>query len=491
MAEIELKFQVPVHQRRAFEKAIAKKKAVPMQLWAKYYDSPEQQLAQHAIALRQRLEGQRWCQTLKAPGQHHFERFELELALGPDEPEQLDLSLYQEHKQAQTLLKQALELKKADLKNTGLELQFETDVQRLIVLEQVKDSAIELAFDQGEVRTPTAQSDIYEVEFELKHGDVSNLIDFVQPWVKRYQLWLDVRSKSQRGQMLKNQQDILPVQHQTPFSLDKHDSSSHALAKIVSNCLTHLLPNATAIADNHYQSGHVHQARVAIRRLRSALKIFGHWSEQVQPEWQAQLAELFRQLGSTRDRDALSESLMPRLAEAGSPLAELPASSESSDEIDALFRAPETVRLLLELLQFSQCTAQEDDQSLKKQVRKQLAKMHRQICQDAVQFEHLDSEQKHRTRKRVKRLRYSVEFIASLFEADAVKQYLKALKPAQESLGQFNDLVVAEALFQHEVQQNPQAWFVLGWIAAEQKHVLAEAQQHLLEFTRSKTFWSN
>ncbi len=61
----------------------------------------------------------------------------------------------------------------------------------------------------------------------------------------------------------------------------------HKLPRIV---LAHLLPNAAAIASQDYASGHVHQARVAIRRLRSALKIFAQYDALANHNWESQLA---------------------------------------------------------------------------------------------------------------------------------------------------------------------------------------------------------
>ncbi|MPM89214.1 hypothetical protein SDC9_136322 [bioreactor metagenome] len=115
--------------------------------------------------------------------------------------------------------------------------------------------------------------------------------------------------------------------------------------------------------------------------------------------------------------------------------------------------------------------------------------MHQQICKDADQFLQLDIPSRHRTRKRVKRLRYCVEFVASLYPVQDVKHYLKDLKSAQESLGQYNDLMVAEALFQDMVKRKQKAWFILGWIASEKKYVLQQAQQHLDDYSKTDTFW--
>ncbi len=45
------------------------------------------------------------------------------------------------------------------------------------------DSMIEIAFDVGEIRHNDQAIDIYEVEFELRSSQLSELIDFIQPWV--------------------------------------------------------------------------------------------------------------------------------------------------------------------------------------------------------------------------------------------------------------------------------------------------------------------
>jgi Uncharacterized conserved protein len=82
MVEVELKFQIPAARRTALLKALDPKKSQQILLQAKYYDTADRQLAQHGIALRQRLEGSRWVQTLKAAGKSHIERFEHNHDLG-------------------------------------------------------------------------------------------------------------------------------------------------------------------------------------------------------------------------------------------------------------------------------------------------------------------------------------------------------------------------------------------------------------------------
>ena len=94
--------------------------------------------------------------------------------------------------------------------------------------------------------------------------------------------------------------------------------------------------------------------------------------------------------------------------------------------------------------------------------------------------------EKHRIRKQVKQLRYSIEFVALLLDAKALKTYLKKLKAVQENLGHYNDLVVAEALFQQAPEPEAAYSFATGWIAAEKNRMLKLVEQQLLLLSQTK-----
>ena len=486
MNEIELKFQIPLTEQKRLYQWFLSKNARSVALYAKYYDTPERHLAQQHICLRQRLQGKTWIQTLKAPSQHQLKRFELEINLGELDNPALDLNIYHTHPKAQKILKHSL-AKQAK----NLTVHFETEVNRLVHLVQYKQAEIEISLDRGEIRQDLRSLAIYEIEFELKQGSVHQLIEFIQPWIKEYQLWLDVRTKAQRGDALTQDLDVSAVQFAMPLYLKQQDSSATAFKKMLNNALQHLLPNATALAAKQYNSEHIHQTRVAIRRLTTILRTFTEEAKAVDANWQAQLKTLFRQLSSTRDRDALTESLLPKLLAAGAPYVEFPQIAEpQAVVIEDIFRTVDTVNLILALLQFVHQPAEKSKKPIfKKQLSKKLQTLHRQICTDAAHFLELDDASRHRTRKRVKRLRYVVELVAALYTAKEVKQYLKALKVVQENLGEYNDLIVAETLFQSIVQRKQKVWFVLGWIANEKTYVLQHAQLHLAKLSKTKTFW--
>ena len=179
---------------------------------------------------------------------------------------------------------------------------------------------------------------------------------------------------------------------------------------------------------------------------------------------------------------------MPQLQQAGAPFVQLPdVPEDNSIPIDESLRSLDAVNLILALLQF---VHRNQSPKVKKRYRKKISKLHQQICKDADHFLELDIELQHRTQK-VKRLRYCIEFIASLYPGKDVKNYLKDLKPAQESLGQFNDLNVAEAMFKDLVKRKQKVWFILGWIANEKKYILEQAQAHLDSYAKNLTLSGN
>ncbi|CAM4262355.1 CYTH and CHAD domain-containing protein [Acinetobacter pragensis] len=482
MSEIELKFQIPPSKLKALRLAFLRQQPEDLHLHAKYFDTAHLDLQQHQISLRQRKENKIWIQTLKAP-KNSIERIEIETELGEPEPSAIDLRPYTQHKKIQQLLKPVLQ------SHDPLSLQFETHILRQRFLHLQNSSQVELSLDLGKIIAAEQNLEVHEIEFELKEGNIHDLIQAIQPWLKKYQIWLDSQSKAVKGQLLQQIKSAPAVQYQSVLKLKPHADSISALQQMISNCLEHLLPNSSAIALEQYDAGHVHQARVAIRRLRSAFKSFQSPQIAHAEIWQEQLAELFRQLGNTRDRDALAESLIPQLKQAGSPLTELPAQSSAEQiQISAVFRAPSTTRLLLELIEFAN-SEQAQGKSLKKHIHQQLNKMHRQICQAESAFVQMQASEKHQVRKRVKRMRYSVEFVSSLYPQSEIKQYLKALKPLQENLGRFNDLCVAHALFEQSIALQPKAWFVLGWIASEQKHIELTIKKNLQRFKQVQRFW--
>lgn len=495
MVEIELKFQIPATSAQAVQRAVATSTAQITHLRAQYFDTPDRRLAAAGMALRLRQEDERWVQTLKGRGDGHLHRLEHEVVIetAGGEPV-LDITRH-----AGTPAGAALA---ATLAGDGdaLRVMFETDVQRTHRMIRSGSARIELALDIGEIRSGAARLPLHEIEFELKQGTLAGLIALSSRWVERHALWLDVRSKAERGDLLARSVTVNAATLAEQPALRADMSADAALRAMVGACLAQILPNVANLAGGVGEAEHLHQARVGLRRLRSALRVFGEGSDDVDATWQPALAELFAHLGSARDRDVLADTWLPALRAAGAP--DLFDGSAAADEtggndtVGEVLRAPACGLLLLDLMAFAHGAAQTaeaadqpSDRSLTERVRPLVERLHRQLGKDATEFLTCDDARRHRTRKRLKRLRYAVELVSSVCRGKAVKRYLARLRPAQDALGLYNDLTVAEALFKRRLEHDPRAWFALGWLAAQRQKLLADAAQALAELPRSARIW--
>jgi CHAD domain-containing protein len=238
----------------------------------------------------------------------------------------------------------------------------------------------------------------------------------------------------------------------------------------------------------------VHQARVALRRLLSVLREFGDWSPQVDAQWSPRLHALFAELGLTRDRDVLGGWIFDELQAAGAPAVD-PGATMDAPDLASCWRSHEVTGLMLELLAFAYGEASAAPQaatpspgSTLDRARPALRRLHRRVRRAGRQFAEIDDVARHRARKQLKRLRYGAESLSSLFPAADWARYLTRLKRAQDALGRFQDLTLAEAAYRSRVAEDPRAWFALGWIAARRSACIDEAGRALIALDRAPKF---
>lgn len=486
MSEIELKFQIPEAFQDMIYQDFCASKVYKQRLLAHYYDTEDFQLAQQSIALRLRLEQGHWIQTLKYKTEQHIERFEFESDLGKKKQPKLNLGVYQDHFDELPTL-----LTTPDAAQ-NFQIKFSTDVERVSKILLFNQSEIEVCLDIGHLVFQNEKLRIFELEFELVQGTIHDLIRCIEPWMNKYQLWLDTRSKSQRGDLHLQQQDVLLPQYAEPILLDQEMTTNSAVQLILNNTFKHFLPNATALASGSYNSEHVHQARVAIRRMRSALKSYAHLVHNISPHWAAQLRIIFQSLGHARDTDAIRETLLPQLQQAGCTHLDIPNAENYHNQIMWIFQSVETNQLILELMDYMTSEPSLKNKKEKpfiKYAEKILKKTHQQIADDIGHFSQLEDEEKHMLRKRFKHLRYNIEFVRSLYRKKAVKHYLTAIKPIQELLGQYNDLLVAEQFF-HELPENEEIICAIHWLKQQEKQQLKHVDKQLKAFRKIKPFWA-
>jgi len=484
MTEIELKFQMPPERAGAVLRAVATRSAQRIGLRALYFDTAERSLATSGLALRVRKEGRRWVQTLKGAGDGVWQRLEHEVTLRvPAGSEPLADPALHDGTPAGEALRKALATGSGELHGI-----YGTQVMRTRRLLRAPDCLVELAFDQGALTADGRRWPLCELEFELKGGSASALAAVAQRWATRFGLTLDTRTKAERGDRLARDLRLgEPVKSQA-LALPATVDTEAALRAMVGNCLLQILGNASELAhETDTPPEHLHQLRVGLRRLRSVLRELGEASPQARPEWSDALAQIFSRLGSARDRDALAQTLLPALRQAGATGLQLPQ-IDPEPAAQIVLREPATMRLWLELAAFAAepGTAGEPAATL---VRQRLGRLFKQIRRDAARFDGLADDARHQLRKRVKRLRYLGELSASLYRPKAVREFLRQLSPAQEALGAFNDVCVARALFAPQGAHDAMAMFALGWLARERDVAIKRCVRALAPLRKAEPFW--
>ena len=437
MLEIELKFQLPLAQQQPIIQAIGNPQPIPLR--AQYFDSATRQLAQQHMALRLRLEGKNWVQTFKAKGKNSLERIESDVAIGQRKTApKLNLGLYADQPHIQQLLNTALG------SDTPLQLQFETDVQRYVQTLTFQDARIEISVDVGEIRSQGRTLALSEVEFELKQGSAEQLLTFAQQWITQFALWLDVRSKAERGHLLSLGLEASAPVKAKAVRLSTKMPIDAALKQLMAAQLEYVLPNLAVVADGIDAVQHRHQLRMALRQLHSLLKSFAQLSSNIPKHWLPQVRLLLSVLGQARDADVFEQDILLQLQCVVPNLQVTVPERANLNLLSQELSCPETQILLLQMLAFTYLdTDPSKAVKLSKTMLPPLHKLYKRICKQAKKFSHLPSGEQHRLRKQIKRLRYSINAIGSILDNPEWAELLQQLQAAQQHIGHYHDLEMA------------------------------------------------
>jgi triphosphatase len=476
--EIELKFLVPAASRAALAAELAGR-GTPKRVWltAAYLDTPDWRLARAGLAWRMRREGGRWVQALKAAGAGALQRFEHEVERADAQPHPQAHADTEPGRRLLRLLDEARE--------DGVEagVRFQTQVRRLTRRVRTRGAVVDIALDEGQLMAGDAVRRLREVEFELVSGSPLALLALAERWRRRFGLVLDPRNKAERGHALACGEPDAPLRKAAAPHWSHGADAAQALGAVLDECLAELARSLIGLAegDPALGGGHVHQCRVAIRRLRSALQAFEGWVDAPPARLVDGLRALFAALGAHRDRDVLNRGVAAELALAGAPPLIWPEDATASEPA-ALARAADTQQLLLAWISWRTSLAADrppPQDSLKRLARRRLRHWHQRITAAGRGFDELDDAALHQLRKRVKRQRYALEFFAPLLPKKPTARHLEALAAAQQALGEINDRVVARDAYRALVAQDPAAWFAVGWLTARIAEARSMAREEL------------
>lgn len=464
---------------------------VQERLTAFYFDTPSRELARHGLALRLRREGRHWRAALKASGTSAgglHQRPEWEY---PMPGAILDLSRF-----ANTPLATIPDAQGLDRRLVAvLVTEFRRTRWRL---DPAPGSRLEVALDEGRIVARGREIPLEEIEIEVLEGPAVAAFDVAETLGTTVALRPEPASKHARGLLLASRTRAQPV-HARPVSLEDAPDPREAARRIVRECLAQAQANEAGVlgsADLEF----VHQLRVALRRLRSALRLF---REALAPGELAVFADDLRwaaaALGRCRDWDVFVSETLPALIHAFGD----PATGQAilrrarAHQREARRAARETILssrygiAMLRVARWVSAPAEpaEGLASLKDFASAQLRRGSKRVAAPSMAFAALDAAGRHRLRILVKRQRYAVEFLGSLFRAQLVKRHVRALAHAQDALGLANDCANALAHVRELAPATAFAEFARGWFAAREATGIEAAARALDAVSEERRFW--
>ncbi|MCX7645267.1 MAG: CHAD domain-containing protein [Rhodobacteraceae bacterium] len=291
-------------------------------------------------------------------------------------------------------------------------------------------------------------------------------------------------------------------------------TAERAAQAVLRECFAQVAANVEAVKASDAPEG-PHQLRVGLRRLRSALSLFGPAIGGPETDRLGEEAKwLGQETGRLRDLDVLAgELLAPEAAahpdEPGfAPLAAVLARAAAAQR-DALRQALAGERarqFLLDLARFIETRgwvlAEDIAQSsrLAMPVRElalaALARRWKKAARRARGLETLNVAERHELRKELKKLRYAGEFLAPLFPGRGTERFLKRLKALQDIFGELNDAALAESLLAggslldgQEAAVHRAAGRLIGARLARAEIAWAGARERWHELSRRRPFW--
>jgi triphosphatase len=475
-----------------------------------YYDTEDRRLRRRGLTLRIRKKSGKLEQTIKSTGVSVSGILAREEWTVPVTSKTPDLSAVQS----------------ADVRGRmGLILPqeltpvFTTDIKRTTLLVEHavspgNSATVELAFDQGKVNAGQKSRPISELELELVSGTMSAMLDLAVTLSRQTKMVLTQTSKVEGGFELAD--GTYPrATMASKIPLTRAASIEDAMVKVFSASLGQLLANRAAAACGTDIEG-VHQARIAIRRMKSAFSVFKKFLVCPEvPSIKAELTWLMDILGPARDLDVFLDEVLPAVM-ADRPddpdlaaLANVAAKAHSAAyrKVRSALNSARYSALALTMASWIEHRAWRDhvaqdalDAPLVELAGPLLTKRQRHVMKRGKGFRKLTAAERHQVRIALKKHRYAMEFFSGLYPDSHTRPFIAAMRILQHALGAANDVATAEHLTAFLIDRaeaggkdtdkvRSGAGKVLGW----HTHAAAEAERGIVSlwthYAESRPFW--
>ena len=417
-----------------------------------YFDTPRHALRKGEIALRVRDNGSGREQTIKAPfrGPAGLQNFrEWTVPVNGDCP---NLRAVDAPAFARELCRRRYEKRLGPV--------FTTDFEREAVRIKTGGTEFELAVDRGVIRAETrrgiVEEPVCEAEFELLSGDPARMFDVAIELCEAYDVRLGHLTKAQRGYALAR-----PALRPKPLKAPKiilagEMSVGEAFNFIIGGALEHMFANEVPTLGGKAEG--VHQTRVAMRRVRAALRAF----KSILPydkrkAFNGEFRWFQQRLAPARDWEVFLSETLPRIASAA------PGQEEAVERLRRVARSERRravgdaaaclgsrryARLLLQFERWIASVEKEGDSRVFDEpvgpfAKGVLRRTWRYFLEDRRPLSRLPDENLHEIRKRGKKARYATQFFSSLWSGPEVLPFMELLGRFQDAMGKTNDAIVA------------------------------------------------
>ena len=281
-------------------------------------------------------------------------------------------------------------------------------------------------------------------------------------------------------------------------------SLDESFAAVLRGCFRHLLQAIPSAEDGRNPEG-VHQLRVSLRRLRAVMQLMqelGDWSKleslRCDARWLAQ------SLSAARDWDVFQNDTLPVIAR-GCPsvggfetLGEIAQRHRTAAyrRIRAALADRRCTMFLLNLGEWSETRGWRSDVSPETLGQLVLPAIefagtvlearHAKVLSRGRHFKSLTSEQRHKLRLALKKLRYSADFLLPLYgDRKPARKYARRLAGLQEQLGCYNDMATTNALLAGLTTESTDGAIAAAAITGWQAHAMDRAEAPLRKAWRA------
>jgi inorganic triphosphatase YgiF len=453
--EVELKLELPTGEIEAFRHApvLGDPARRPVDQVTTYFDTDKGELRRAGYSLRLRRKGRSCLQTVKQRGTDSggfSSRAEWEKKV---ETPSLDFEALKATPLGKILTRRDMRKRLAPVS--------ETQVRRTTWLLALGGSEIELILDEGRVVGGGREMPISEIELELRRGARRDLFALAQSLGEGLTLRMGVMSKSERGFRLLEDRSVRAHKAEK-IRLDAGMTIAESFAVVVQSCLRHFRLNEPLIAGD-MNAAALHQARVAIRRLRSALALFRPVIADADfPRLRSELRWFADQLGDARNLDVILAARPQQGAQHDAALRRQlrRQRKEAYERVQKALAQRRLPALILDLVAWSEAGewrgAEAAGQPIGAFAAERLDRAWKRVRKRGKELRTLTAEGRHRLRIEIKKLRYATEFFTSLSPGSRrrrQKAFAGHMRELQELLGQLNDIEtrrqLAPRLFEH------------------------------------------